>query len=88
MVAFFKVLWAALQLIATGARYAAKQESNKAAQQKLLLNLIIRITEQMNAAIQAGHEFDAELHANPDGLLNDDGYKRQADRIRDGPSQH
>ncbi len=83
MPTFFKILLALLQLVAIGARYAAKRDQSLKGRQEIMLSLFKRISEQVDAAIKAGHDFDAELHADPDGLLVNDGFKRQTNKIRD-----
>lgn len=78
-----KILAAILQLVAAGVRFSEAQEKTKAGQQEALLGLLKRLTGQINEAVKAGQNFDAVLHGNPDSLLNDDGFKRRSNRIRD-----
>ena len=80
--AFFKILQALLNLAAAGADYAKTREISLAARQKVLLSLFQRMTEKVNAAKNAGLDFDAELRADPDSLFLDDGFKRQSNQIR------
>lgn len=78
----FSILAAVFRLVTIAAKYAAAQDAKRAGQREIMLSLLTKITENIDAAIKAGHDFDAELHADPDSLLNDDGFKRRSNQIR------